>query len=44
MEDAIFVRELRNGLKKEIEIIEVDANMEDPEFAAAVMSAARHMF
>jgi uncharacterized protein (UPF0261 family) len=40
-EDAIFVRGLRNELKKEIEIIEVDANMEDPEFAQAVISAAR---
>jgi uncharacterized protein (UPF0261 family) len=41
MEDAIFVRGLRNRLKKDIEIIEVDANMEDPEFARAVISAAR---
>jgi uncharacterized protein (UPF0261 family) len=39
-EDAIFVRGLKRTLKKEIEVIEVDANMEDPEFAAAVTSAA----
>jgi uncharacterized protein (UPF0261 family) len=39
-EDAIFVRGLKRALKKEIEVIEVDANMEDPEFSAAVISAA----
>ncbi len=39
-EDAIFVRGLKRTLKKEIEVIEVDANMEDPEFSAAVISAA----
>ncbi len=40
VEDGIFVRRLRETLKKEIEITEVDANMEDPEFAWAVTSAA----
>jgi len=39
-EDAIFIRELGRRLKKEIEVIQVDANMEDPEFAKAVISAA----
>ncbi len=39
-EDAIFIEELRRGLKKEIEVIQVDANMEDPEFAKVVISAA----
>jgi uncharacterized protein (UPF0261 family) len=39
-EDAIFVRGLKRKLKKEIKVIEVDANMEDPEFSAAVISAA----
>ena len=39
-EDAIFVRGLKRTLKKEIEVIEVDANMEDPEFSAAVITAA----
>lgn len=39
-EDAIFVRGLKRALKKEIEVIEVDANMEDPEFSAAVVRAA----
>jgi len=42
-EDAVFARELRNRLKKEIEITEVDANMEDPEFAAAVISTAHSL-
>ena len=39
-EDAIFIKELSRRLKKEIEVIQVDANMEDPEFAKAVTSAA----
>ena len=39
-EDAIFIKELRRKLKKEIEVIQVDANMEEPEFANAVISAA----
>ena len=43
-EDLIFVTELRNVLRKEIEIIEVGANMEDPEFAGAVLSAASRLF
>jgi uncharacterized protein (UPF0261 family) len=43
-EDALFVKELRGKLRKKIEIIEVDANMEDPEFARAVVDAATHLF
>jgi uncharacterized protein (UPF0261 family) len=43
-EDALFVKELRGKLRKEIEIIEVDANMEDPEFSHAVVDAATHLF
>jgi uncharacterized protein (UPF0261 family) len=43
-EDALFVKELRSKLKKEIEIIEVDANMEDPEFSHVVVDAATHLF
>jgi uncharacterized protein (UPF0261 family) len=39
-EDQVFIRELRNGLKLEVEIVEVDANMEDPEFARAVTKAS----
>jgi uncharacterized protein (UPF0261 family) len=38
-EDALFIRELRKGLKKGIDILEIDANMEDPEFAEAVIKA-----
>jgi uncharacterized protein (UPF0261 family) len=39
-EDRIFIEELRRRLKPEIEIIEVDANLEDPEFAEAIVNAA----
>jgi len=39
-EDRVFVQELRNGLNPNIEILEVDANMEDPEFSAAVVKAS----
>jgi uncharacterized protein (UPF0261 family) len=43
-EDRLFTTEIRKALKKDIEIVEVDANMEDPEFAAAVTRAALDMF
>jgi uncharacterized protein (UPF0261 family) len=43
-EDAIFTAELRAGLKPEIEIVEVDANMEDPAFARAVVEASLKLF
>jgi uncharacterized protein (UPF0261 family) len=43
-EDTIFVTGLRRALRKEIEIIEVDANMEEPEFARAVANAASDLF
>jgi uncharacterized protein (UPF0261 family) len=39
-EDRVFVQELHRGLNPGIEIVEVDANMEDPEFAAAVAGAS----
>lgn len=39
-EDRVFVEELRKGLNPGIEIVEVDANMEDPAFAAAVVKAS----
>jgi len=39
-EDQVFGQTLRRRLKPEIQIVEVDANMEDPEFAAAVVKAA----
>jgi uncharacterized protein (UPF0261 family) len=43
-EDRIFTAELRKDLRKDIEIEEVDANMEDPEFAEAVTRAALEIF
>lgn len=39
-EDRVFVEDLRKGLNPEIEIQEIDANMEDPEFAQAVIKAS----
>ena len=39
-EDRVFEEELRKGLKADIEIIPVDANMEDPAFAEAVVQAS----
>ena len=39
-EDQIFVQELRASANSNIEIVEVAANMEDPEFAQAVAEAA----
>jgi uncharacterized protein (UPF0261 family) len=35
---------LRAQLRDGIDIVEVSANMEDPEFAQAVISAAREIF
>jgi len=43
-EDAVFVAALRSMLRKEIEVIEVDANMESPEFAQAVVQTSLEMF
>lgn len=43
-EDRLFTTELRKALKKGIEIVEVDANMEDPEFADALTRAALELF
>jgi uncharacterized protein (UPF0261 family) len=43
-EDRIFTAELRKTLREGIQIIEVDANMEDPEFAEAVLGAAVEIF
>ncbi len=42
--DAVFVACLRDTLKKVIEIVEVDANMEDAQFAKAVTTSALAMF
>ncbi len=43
-EDRIFVNELRALLRPEIKVSEVDANMEDPAFGEAVISAAMELF
>ena len=43
-EDRLFTTELRKTLKKEIEIVEVHANMEDPEFAKTLIRVALEMF
>ncbi|MBP8625267.1 MAG: Tm-1-like ATP-binding domain-containing protein [Syntrophorhabdaceae bacterium] len=43
-EDRVFLEELKNGLKKGINIIEVDANMEEPLFAEAVVNASLSVF
>ncbi len=43
-EDKIFSQVLREKLNPQFEIIEVDANMEDPEFARAVVENALKLF
>ncbi len=43
-EDQLFVQVLRQKIKPEIKIVEVDANMEDPAFATAVIAAAGEIF
>ena len=43
-EDRIFTEVLRKKIKPEVQIVEVDANMEDPEFAKAVVATALKMF
>jgi uncharacterized protein (UPF0261 family) len=43
-EDRLFVEELSKKLKPEIRIQEIEANMEDPDFANAVVAAALEVF
>jgi uncharacterized protein (UPF0261 family) len=43
-EDRLFVEELRKKLKPEIQIQEIDANMEDSDFAKVVVAAALEIF
>ena len=43
-EDRLFTQVLREKLNSDIEIVEVDANMEDPEFAAEVAKTALEIF
>ncbi len=42
-EDRVFIDVLRDQLKSDIDIVEVDANMEDATFARAVMDAVREI-
>ena len=43
-EDRLFIEVLREKLKPDVKIIEVTANMEDPEFAKAVVENALKLF
>ena len=43
-EDRVFIDELRAGLDSRIEIIEVDANMEDSLFSQQVIQSALELF
>ncbi|MBW2705774.1 MAG: Tm-1-like ATP-binding domain-containing protein [Deltaproteobacteria bacterium] len=43
-EDRLFTEVLREKLKPDVQILEVDANMEDPEFAKAVVENALKIF
>ncbi len=43
-EDRIFTEVLREKIKPEVQIVEVDANMEDPEFAKAVVENSLKIF
>jgi uncharacterized protein (UPF0261 family) len=43
-EDGFFAAELKKTLRGDIDIVEVDGNMEDPEFAEAVIKAALEIF
>ena len=43
-EDQLFTQVLREKLKPDVQIVEVDANMEDPEFAAEVVKTALEIF
>jgi uncharacterized protein (UPF0261 family) len=43
-EDQVFVRALKEQLNPGIDIVEIDANMEDPVFSRAVIQAAQEIF
>jgi uncharacterized protein (UPF0261 family) len=43
-EDRLFIEVLREKLKPDVQILEVDANMEDPAFAKAVVENALKIF
>ncbi len=43
-EDRLFTEVLRKKIKGDVNIVEIDANMEDPQFAQAVVETALKMF
>ena len=43
-EDKIFIQTLRNALDSKVNIIEIDANMEDPVFSQQVIQTALEIF
>jgi uncharacterized protein (UPF0261 family) len=43
-EDKLFIQVLREKLKSDVQIVEVNANMEDPEFAQAIVENALKIF
>ena len=43
-EDKVFVKALQGLLKPEIELLPIQANMEEPEFAMALVKTARELF
>ncbi|HBE45623.1 MAG TPA: UPF0261 family protein [Deltaproteobacteria bacterium] len=43
-EDRIFIEELRKYIKEGIDIIEIEANMEEPLFAESIMNACYELF
>lgn len=43
-EDMIFVNELKRCLKPEVEVIEIDANLEDEQFAQALVDGFDELF
>ncbi len=43
-EDQVFVKELKNRLNPGIDIIEIDANMEDQAFSREIIKSALELF
>jgi uncharacterized protein (UPF0261 family) len=43
-EDRLFTKVLKEKLKSEIQVLEVEANMEDKKFSQSVFQAAREIF
>ena len=43
-EDKVFVEILRNELDPKVEIVEIDANMEDQAFSQEIIQSALELF